>query len=74
MSGPSKRDPGVTGRSSPGQYANAVLRERLRTTRRRGAGASLACAASATNLHLANHRDASACGQRVSKHARYTFI
>lgn len=41
---------------------------------RGGAGASLASGASATNLHLANHRDASACGQRVPKHARYTFI
>lgn len=51
MSGPSERDPGVTGRSSPGQYANTLIlcerwvrRRRLRLRRLR---------LGATNLHIA---------------------
>lgn len=79
MSGPSERDPGVTGRSSPGQYANVDLREHCARAGRPARARTESCetgrvasGASATNPH---RRDASACGQqRVPKHARYTFI
>lgn len=67
MSGPSERDPGVTGRSL-GQYANALILREV------GFGDACARAASgAVPLTYISPNDATICGQRVPKHARYTF-
>lgn len=66
MSGPSERDSGVTG-LRPGQYANAQI------SANDGNAAPAPPPALAVPLTYISPNDATLCGQRVPKHARYTF-